>query len=137
MQGHEAALSQCLTNLLSNAVKFTRRGEVAQVRIWSERRSSPSPSPSGKLDASAARPTPVAPRATVRLWVEDQGIGMAADARVKIFGIFVRLNSSELYEGSGIGLSIVTKAIHRMGGQVGVESELGQGSRFWLELPEG
>ena len=73
----------------------------------------------------------------VRLWVEDHGIGIAADAQARIFGIFVRLNSGELYEGSGIGLSIVAKAMQRMGGRVGVESEVGQGSRFWLELPEG
>ena len=54
----------------------------------------------------------------------------------KVFGIFERGLHSELYEGTGMGLAIVARAMQRTGGTCGVESEPGQGSRFWLELPE-
>ncbi len=136
MLGHEAFLSQCLTNLLSNAVKFVERGVVPRVRVWSEDRGTPVPVKPEAAGAAEGAPGP-APRAIVRLWVEDNGIGIAPDAHRKIFEIFQRLNSSPPFEGSGIGLAIVRKAIERMGGQVGVESETGKGSRFWLELPKG
>lgn len=71
----------------------------------------------------------------VRLWVEDNGIGIHPDGLNKIFGVFQRLHPVDRYPGTGIGLAIVQKGIERMGGSVGVESELGIGSRFWLELP--
>jgi signal transduction histidine kinase len=113
VRGHEASLTQCLTNLLSNAVKFVPRGVTPQVRIYAETRG-------GKL----------------RLWVADNGIGIPPQAREKIFGIFHRLHSPAEYEGTGIGLAIVRKAVERMGGCVGVESEEGRGSRFWIELEQ-
>ncbi len=69
--------------------------------------------------------------------MEDRGIGISREAHALIFEIFQRLHSSAQFEGTGIGLAIVRKAVERMGGHVGVESELGQGSRFWLELPKG
>lgn len=70
----------------------------------------------------------------VRLWVEDNGIGIPRAAQDQVFEIFHRLHRSEEYEGTGIGLAIVRKAIERLGGAVGIESEPGQGSRFWIEL---
>jgi signal transduction histidine kinase len=73
----------------------------------------------------------------VRLWIEDHGIGVDAAAHLMIFDIFQRLHSSSQYEGTGIGLAIVRKAVERMGGRVGVKSEHGKGSRFWLEFPRG
>jgi signal transduction histidine kinase len=117
--GHEALLSQCLTNLLINAVKFVEPGVVPQVRVWTE-------SPKG----SATTTPPF-----VRIWVEDQGIGIAPEAQARIFEIFQRLHSTAHYDGSGIGLAIVRKAAERMGGRVGIESVVGKGSRFWLDLP--
>jgi signal transduction histidine kinase len=66
--------------------------------------------------------------------VEDNGIGIAPEARQKIFGIFERLNAPDKYEGTGIGLAIVARAMQRMGGICGVESGPQQGSRFWLQL---
>jgi signal transduction histidine kinase len=71
----------------------------------------------------------------VRIWVEDNGIGIAPEHQQRIFRIFERLHGRESYSGTGIGLAIVEKAISRMKGQVGVESDLGKGSRFWVELP--
>ena len=112
VSGHEASLTQCITNLLDNAVKFVKPDVRPQVRIYSER----------KNDG-------------VRLYVEDNGIGIPTDEKPKLFQMFQRLHS-DAYPGTGIGLAIVRKAAERMGGEVGVESELGKGSRFWLQLPE-
>jgi signal transduction histidine kinase len=68
------------------------------------------------------------------VWVEDNGIGIAPEHCERIFRIFERLHDRDKYTGTGIGLAIVQKAIARMGGKVGVESEPGRGSRFWFEL---
>jgi signal transduction histidine kinase len=68
----------------------------------------------------------------MRLFFKDNGLGIPPAAHQKIFGIFERVSNN--YEGTGIGLSIVKKGIERMGGSVGLESEPGKGSTFWLEL---
>jgi PAS domain S-box-containing protein len=112
--GHEAYLTQCITNLLDNAVKFIPPGRPPGIRVWSEPRDH-----------------------QVRLWFEDNGIGIEKDAQERVFGVFQRIHSDIAYPGTGIGLSIVRKAVERMGGTAGVESEPGQGSRFWLQLPRG
>ncbi|MCA1994949.1 MAG: histidine kinase, partial [Coleofasciculus sp. S288] len=70
----------------------------------------------------------------IRLWVEDNGIGIEPKYQERIFEVFERLHGSEIYPGTGTGLAIVRKGVERMGGRVGVESQLGQGSRFWMEL---
>lgn len=119
---HEAMLSQCLANLLSNAVKFVEPGMKPRVRVWTEELKAPTTAP--------ARPR-------VRICIEDEGIGIPAEAGDRIFEIFQRLHSTAQYEGSGIGLAIVRKAVDRMGGRVGVEAGEKKGSRFWLELPKG
>lgn len=107
--GNEAALTQCFSNLLGNAVKFVAPGVTPRVRVRAERHGH-----------------------RVRLWFEDNGIGIPPGMRERLFAMFQRLNKS--YEGTGIGLALVKKVTERMGGAVGVESEPGQGSRFWLEL---
>ena len=112
MLGHETSLNQCLTNLLHNAVKFVAPGIKPQVRVYSQR-----------LDGKA------------RLWIEDNGIGIPAELQPRIFEVFQRLHPTNEYEGTGIGLAIVRKAIDRMNGQVGVDSKPGEGCRFWIELP--
>jgi len=70
----------------------------------------------------------------VRLWVEDNGIGIDKAAQSRVFGMFQRLHPTSAYEGTGIGLAIVRRAVERMGGTVGLESEPDKGSRFWVEL---
>ena len=70
----------------------------------------------------------------IRIWVEDNGIGIPEHAHEKIFGIFERVSGLDHVEGTGIGLAIVARAMQQMGGTCGVESEPDRGSRFWLEL---
>jgi PAS domain S-box-containing protein len=108
--GNDALLTQCFSNLLGNAVKFVAPGVKPEVRVHAERRSR-----------------------TARIWVTDKGIGIPRNAQGKLFGMFQKLDTQ--YEGTGIGLAIVRKVVERMGGKVGVESEPGAGSRFWVELP--
>jgi PAS domain S-box-containing protein len=109
--GHEPTLGQTLANLLSNSLKFVAPGVKPSVRLRPE------------------------PRAHwVRLWVEDNGLGIPPDQRERIFRVFERLHGAS-FPGTGIGLSIVRKGVERMGGTVGLESEPGKGSRFWIELP--
>jgi signal transduction histidine kinase len=107
--GNEALLTQCFSNLLGNAVKFVASGVRPKVRVWAE----------VKDDLA-------------RIWVEDNGIGIAKHAQSRLFGMFQKLDTK--YEGTGIGLAIVRKVVERMGGQVGVVSEPDRGSRFWVEL---
>ena len=111
--GHHATLVQVITNLLGNALKFVPPQGIPHVKIRSE-----------TVDDR------------VRLWVEDNGIGIAPEHQSRIFRVFERLHGNESYPGTGIGLAIVRKGMERMGGKVGVESVPAQGSRFWIELAQ-
>ncbi|KST65405.1 PAS domain S-box protein [Mastigocoleus testarum] len=110
--GSSIVLTQVISNLISNAIKFVAPHKQPAIRIWSEERNN-----------------------KVRLWVEDKGIGISKRHQEQIFHVFERLHGSETYPGTGIGLAIVSKGMERLGGCAGVESELGQGSRFWIEAP--
>jgi signal transduction histidine kinase len=109
--GHEGTLTQVLTNLLANAIKFVPADRAPEVRVRAERRGE-----------------------RLRLWVEDNGIGIAPEHHERVFRVFERLHAAEEYPGTGIGLAIVRKGAERMGGRAGLESTPGQGSRFWIEL---
>jgi PAS domain S-box-containing protein len=109
--GNEAALTQCLSNLLGNAVKFVAPGVTPSIRIWAETQGG-----------------------NVTLNIKDNGIGIPKEFQETIFGIFRRLHPD--YEGTGIGLSIVKKAVERMGGSISVRSEPGHGSTFLLTLKQ-
>jgi signal transduction histidine kinase len=129
--GNEAALTQCFSNLLGNAIKFVARGTRPQVRIWAEASKAPTTAPAARAPASrATRSAPPLP--SVRLWFADNGVGIPKDAQGSIFKMFQRLDKS--YDGTGIGLTVVRKAVEKMGGRVGLESEPGRGSKFWIEL---
>ena len=110
--GHSSTLENVIGNLLSNGIKYIARDVRPSIRIYSE--------PVGRM---------------IRLWVSDNGIGIAPEFHEKIFGVFTRLHRQEAYPGTGIGLAYVRKAVERMGGSVGLQSQVGEGSRFWIELP--
>jgi signal transduction histidine kinase len=129
----EALLTQAIANLLTNAVKFVPPGIKPCIRIWSEAIAADR-APSS-ASSTVAAPVHSSPRSFIRLVFQDNGIGIAPQDHARIFSIFTRVHSEKEYEGTGIGLSIVKKAVERMGGSVGLESEVGKGSRFWIELP--
>ena len=109
-------LRQLLVNLVHNAVKFTERGSV-------------------RLEAVVIDPAPDGLR--LRLSVRDTGIGIAADKLGTIFSAFTQVDSSSTrrHGGSGLGLAIVKELADLMGGCVQVESRVGEGSHFWIDLP--
>lgn len=110
---HDPTLAQVLFNLTSNALKFVTTDRQPVLRLRAE-----------ELPEC------------IRVWVEDNGPGIAPDYQSQLFQLFTRLDG-EKYPGTGIGLAIVQKGVERMGGRVGVESAVGQGSRFWFELRKG
>jgi signal transduction histidine kinase len=112
VMGHRSSLCQAVNNLIANAVKFVRPGQVPVVVLRSELR-----------------------HGRRRLWVEDNGIGIGESDRERIFRPFERLHGQREYAGHGIGLAIVQRAAERQGGTIGLDSEPGKGSRFWIELP--
>ena len=71
----------------------------------------------------------------VRLWVQDNGVGIEPQHRERIFLPFERQKIVEGYEGNGVGLAVVKEGMQRMCGSIGVESRVGAGSRFWIDLP--
>ena len=105
-------LHRVLVQLLSNGIKFVPAGTTPAVRV------------------RAAQHGGVA-----RVMIEDNGIGIAPEYHERIFGVFQRLNRVEDYPGTGMGLAVARRALERMNGKIGVESEPGKGSRFWIELP--
>ena len=110
---HEPSMTQCISNLLGNSAKFVPPGTTPHITISTERRNN-----------------------KVRVWFSDNGIGISPEHQQRIFRMFETVHHQHAYEGTGIGLAIVRKAVERMGGEVGVESEPGRGSRFWIELQE-
>jgi len=109
---NEELLETIFLSLLSNALKFVATGVSPRVKLRAEDRAN-----------------------VIRFSVEDNGIGIAEEYLQKVFSIFERLHQGNSYAGTGIGLAIATKAAERMDAKLGVESKVGQGSRFWIELP--
>jgi PAS domain S-box-containing protein len=116
--GDPVRFRQVLDNLAANAVKFTERGHVS-VRVGVE----------AETDQTV----------TVRCTVEDTGIGISADQMDRLFRSFSQADSSttKRYGGAGLGLAISKQLVEMMGGQIGCESQPGQGSRFWFTATLG
>ncbi|MCG3209125.1 MAG: Sensor histidine kinase TmoS [Anaerolineae bacterium] len=108
--GYSAWVEEVWINYLSNGLKYGGRPPALEL---------------GATPASDG---------TVRFWVKDNGSGLSAQEQKRLFAEFVRLDEIRI-EGHGLGLSIVRRIVEKLGGEVGIESEAGQGSTFWFSLP--
>jgi two-component system sensor histidine kinase/response regulator len=120
--GDSLRLQQVLTNLVGNAIKFTERGEVmlsVKVKHLAD--------PSGIADK----------RTWLHFEVRDSGIGISEEQMLKLFSAFSQADTSTTrrFGGSGLGLTISKRLVELMDGEIGVDSQIGKGSRFWCTLP--
>ncbi|MEX0813459.1 MAG: ATP-binding protein [Chitinophagales bacterium] len=111
--GSFTGYQQVLQNLISNAIKFVPEGKTPVVSI--------------QVEENDIKYT---------IQVKDNGVGIPEDQRQDVFNLFKRLNDHQQYEGSGMGLAMVKKSIERMGGEVWLESTLGEGTTFFFTLPK-
>jgi signal transduction histidine kinase len=111
VRGDHTRLKQVILNLLSNAIKYNREGGSVVLELHN-------------TDSDR-----------VRICVKDTGIGIPSEKLIELFQPFNRLNvENSGIEGTGIGLTITKRIIEMMGGTIGVESKVGVGSTFWIEL---
>lgn len=111
--GFQAPVRQVIQNILINAMTYQPEGQHPKIEITSDT------DPSGEI----------------RVYISDNGIGIAEEHQKKIFDVFTRLNSRDKYPGSGVGLSISKKLMERLGGSITLSSSPGAGSNFCLHFP--
>ncbi|MBP7334246.1 ATP-binding protein [Niveispirillum sp.] len=112
IRGDPAMIRLVLQNLLSNAIKYTRGREPARIEIGCEKQAD-----------------------ETLFWVRDNGVGFNQAYEKKLFGVFQRLHRSEEFEGIGIGLANVRRAVDRHGGRTWAEGRVGEGAVFYFTLP--
>ncbi len=110
---HQSILRSVITNLIVNSIKFVNTDVNPVIQISAEQQGE-----------------------SLKLCIEDNGIGIAPEHQERIFRVFERLHGIESYPGTGIGLAIVKRGVESLGGKVGVDSILNRGSCFWIELPK-
>jgi len=111
-RGDQALLRQVFVNLLSNAVKFTRHREGARIELGSRNE--------GEENI---------------YYVQDNGVGFDPKYVHKLFGVFQRLHHEDEFEGTGVGLALVQRIVHRHGGRIWAEAVLNRGATFYFALP--
>ena len=113
VRGDESMIKQVWVNLLSNAFKFSGKVENPKIEIFGEK----------KEDG-------------VTFWVRDNGAGFDPRYMNKLFGVFQRLHTEDEFKGTGVGLALVQRIIHKHGGKVWAESEFHQGATFYFSIPD-
>ena len=112
-RGDDTLLRQVLVNLLSNAIKFTRQRQAPTIAVGSR----------------------VDPEHNL-YYVKDNGVGFDAKYANKLFGVFQRLHREDEFEGTGVGLALVQRIIHRHGGRIWAEAKVNEGATFYFTLPK-
>ena len=131
-EGDASLLEQVVINLLSNAFKFTRDTQSASIEVGScepadAAQSEPAVSATQVVDSEHGAPQRI-------YFVRDNGCGFDMQHAGKLFGVFQRLHSSEEFEGTGVGLSIVQRILQRHGGRIWAQSAPGRGATFYFAV---
>jgi signal transduction histidine kinase len=117
-------LKQVFVNLLSNALKYTRQREEAVIVVGA----------GDGADLNCAGSDPFARLHRIVYFVRDNGAGFDMRYRDKLFGVFQRLHSADVFEGIGVGLALVERIVHRHGGRIWAHAEVDRGATFYFTL---